>query len=411
MGSGKSTAAINYMNDHPDQRFIYITPYLEEAQRIKDGCPNLHFVAPSNKIPDFNFSKRNHAFELIKEGHNITSTHQLFRMCTREMLDAIQFQGYTLIIDEDLNLLNNEHVHPDDIIAATKCGVLAEAEPNKYTLTGADYKGNLFKPLYTIFGECSSGELVDKETDVNSGSVFYWSLPTSLITSFRDVFVLTYMFKGQDLHHFLEMNKLEYQYIGIDKDDRGRFQFSEDSSYTPEYVYHIGEKIHILNEQRMNQIGKDKHALSMSWYANNKDGTNQVKNNMYTYMRRRFKDRPAKDKLWGGFKELKAKIGGQGYAGGFTPFNTRATNEYRNRHTLAYPVNLYTNVAEKCYYRKHGVEIDDDDYALSTMIQWIWRSAIRDGEDVDIYIPSKRMRDLLTGWMDKIAKEGNKIYE
>ena len=39
MGSGKSSAAIAYMNEHPQQKFIYITPYLEEAVRIRESCP------------------------------------------------------------------------------------------------------------------------------------------------------------------------------------------------------------------------------------------------------------------------------------------------------------------------------------------------------------------------------------
>lgn len=34
MGSGKSSAAITYMNEHPDDKFIYITPYLNEVKRI-----------------------------------------------------------------------------------------------------------------------------------------------------------------------------------------------------------------------------------------------------------------------------------------------------------------------------------------------------------------------------------------
>ena len=29
MGTRKNTTAINYMNEHPDQKFIYITPFLE----------------------------------------------------------------------------------------------------------------------------------------------------------------------------------------------------------------------------------------------------------------------------------------------------------------------------------------------------------------------------------------------
>ena len=37
------------------------------------------------------------------------------------------------------------------------------------------------------------------------------------------------------------------------------------------------------------------------------------------------------------------------------------------------------------------------------MIQWIWRSAIRDGGEVYLYIPSSRMRMLLINWIDEIS--------
>ena len=38
MGTGKTSAAINYMNTHPDRRYMFVTPYLEEAKRVVDGC-------------------------------------------------------------------------------------------------------------------------------------------------------------------------------------------------------------------------------------------------------------------------------------------------------------------------------------------------------------------------------------
>ena len=41
------------------------------------------------------------------------------------------------------------------------------------------------------------------------------------------------------------------------------------------------------------------------------------------------------------------------------------------------------------------------------MVQWIWRSAIRDGNEVNLYIPSRRMRELLIGWIDSVSKGGN----
>ena len=48
--------------------------------------------------------------------------------------------------------------------------------------------------------------------------------------------------------------------------------------------------------------------------------------------------------------------------------------------------------------------MDQDGYALSEMLQWIWRSAIRDGKEINLYIPSKRMRTLLTDWIDETSQ-------
>ncbi len=36
MGSGKSTWAINYINQHPDERFLCIVPLLSECDRFKN---------------------------------------------------------------------------------------------------------------------------------------------------------------------------------------------------------------------------------------------------------------------------------------------------------------------------------------------------------------------------------------
>lgn len=57
MGTGKSSAAITYMNEHRNEKFIYITPYLEEAERIKNGCKDMHFVEPSDKLKQYEFKK------------------------------------------------------------------------------------------------------------------------------------------------------------------------------------------------------------------------------------------------------------------------------------------------------------------------------------------------------------------
>jgi hypothetical protein len=44
--------------------------------------------------------------------------------------------------------------------------------------------------------------------------------------------------------------------------------------------------------------------------------------------------------------------------------------------------------------------VDGDMYALSSLIQWVWRSAIRDGKPIILYVPSSRMRGLLIKWLN-----------
>ena len=54
-----------------------------------------------------------------------------------------------------------------------------------------------------------------------------------------------------------------------------------------------------------------------------------------------------------------------------------------------------------------GYPLDVDKLALSEMIQWIWRSAIRDGKEIWIYIPSSRMRGLLEDWIKEVSADAN----
>ena len=85
----------------------------------------------------------------------------------------------------------------------------------------------------------------------------------------------------------------------------------------------------------------------------------------------------------------------------FIPVNSRATNMYSDRYNLAYLVNVYPHPSVVKFFCKKDIEVNSDSYALSEMLQWIWRSRIRNGLPVNIYIPSSRMRNLLEQWLEK----------
>lgn len=97
VGSGKTTAAIAMMNCHPEQRYLYVTPYLTEAGRIIAACPSLDFQEPSDV-----FTKTAALRQLLAEGKNIAITHELFSRqdLTGRVVQDISNYGYTLILDE-----------------------------------------------------------------------------------------------------------------------------------------------------------------------------------------------------------------------------------------------------------------------------------------------------------------------
>lgn len=401
MGTGKSQSTITYINEHKDQRFIYITPYLDEATRIKDGCPDAHFVEPSNKLKEFGFKKTAHTASLISRGCNIATTHQAFKGYTPEMLEDIKSMEYTLIIDENVDVLEVFNMHPGDLQMAVDAGYIS-CDNDIYSIANDEYNGVALSDLFRML---KSRELIRVEE--NGMSLFYWTLPPDLITSFKDVFILTYLFEGQSLHHLLEIYNIPYTKIGVERIDHGAgFRFCKYPGYTPEYVSHLGDMLHIVDKEKINSVGDEYYALSMNWFKRDEDGVEQLKKNMHNYFNNIMRDVPADEKMWGGYNGEYGRIRGKGYTKSFLTFNTKATNEYRDRKCLVYITNLFMNVNEKTFYTMHGIDVDEDMYALSVMVQWIWRSAIRDGQPVDLYIPSKRMRTLLTNWIDTVSKGG-----
>ena len=104
--------------------------------------------------------------------------------------------------------------------------------------------------------------------------------------------------------------------------------------------------------------------------------------------------------LWTTYKDVKNKLKGAGYTKGFVVHNVRATNMYSDRTAVAYLLNKYYNPVIKGFFKEMGLDIDENVFALSEMIQFIWRSAIRNGEPIICYIPSKRMRSLFIDWLN-----------
>lgn len=400
MGSGKSQGAIHYMNTHSSEKFVYATPYLSETKRIKEGCPELNFIEPSDKIYQFRFSKSAHCESLISAGENVAITHQLFRLFGEDTITEIKRHNYTLIIDEVIDVFVKVNHSLGDIQLLVDAGYIKKVN-GMYETGDIEYTGTRLKDLFDML---KHNRLIEIENGKGGTCFYYWVFPKEILEAFSNVFILTYLFESQDMKYYFDIHRIEYEKIGVTHNGDNNYSFSQDST-PPEYIKSIKDKIHIFDNEKLNSIGDNKHDLSDSWY--NRAGTTGVtnlKNNLYNYFRYYHSDIEATDKMWGTFNKRKGKLRGKGYSSGYVVFNKRATNEFSNKKVLAYCSNIFAPPEKKNYFSSFGIDYDEDSYALSILIQWIWRSAIRKGETINIYIPSKRMRELLKKWISSLDK-------
>ena len=100
------------------------------------------------------------------------------------------------------------------------------------------------------------------------------------------------------------------------------------------------------------------------------------------------------------FKAYKSDLKAKGFSTGFVAVNERATNKYSNKETMIYFANRFLDPNVIDFFRNKGIEVDRDQWALAELIQWVWRGRIRNDEEMNLFIPSKRMRQLLQDWLD-----------
>ena len=388
MGSGKTTAAIKAINAAPvEQKFMFVTPYLSEVARIKEGCAEKEFCEP---VEGFD-CKTADLERLIDVQANIVTTHALFTMMPLEYLEKIRETGYVLFLDEALEPMEPlTGIDPLDAEYVTDKLIRINEDSSVEWIASEKYHGQ-FTFLRNM---CDKGYLRGAVSEEGT-ACFVHILPTAYFTSFKDVVIMTYLFAGQILKNYLNIEKLPYRRLFLNYEEQ-TFASKREGVFRRDYR----PLITILDNPRMNAIGDKKTALSHSWYARN--DLKQVSNNLNNFFKNMMKS-PANSRLWTVFADCKEEVGGSRYSKSFLACNTRATNEYKDRTVLAYLVNRYRNPFFVRYFRYYGVETNNDVFALSEMLQWLWRSALRDGKHIILYIPSKRMRDLLKAWLGFMA--------
>lgn len=402
-GAGKTLSCINMMNSDIENKYIFITPYLNEVERIKNSCSGRGFVSPEKKSSN-GYSKLQDLPELLRQGKNIVSTHALFSYYTDEIKDLIREQKYILVLDEVIDLFQPVDIDAGDVEFLKRNNIAREDEDgNGIVWEDEDYNGIVFNDVMRI---SKSRDMVNYD-----GSFYFWALPIDIFNSFSNAYVLTYLFEYQLLKYFFDVNGVEYELIGTTKKN-GIYQFC--SLEEMDRRRNLKDLIHINYTTKYNDIGNDRFSLSSGWFgrAAKEEGQPklaELKNNLYNIFRH--KGTTMENKLWTTLNKYKGFLKGKGYSNSFLTFNRKASNDYVNKKYLAYCLNVYMMPWMKNYLQKLGANnVNQDMYALSILIQWVFRSAIRNGEEIWIYVPSRRMRTLFQTWLDNLA-EGNDLKE
>ena len=260
--------------------------------------------------------------------------------------------------------------------------------------------------------ETYKGEFLKYKCMIKNGDVYLynnamilWTFPCNVFKAFKHVYILTYLFNGQIQRYYYDLNKLDYERKSVICTGTEGFGVAKRNIY--ELVDYFEpdkskykELINIY-DGKLNNIGVETNAFSVSWLNKNKDTQvmKRIKNNTVNYFINITKSK-SEYNMWSTFLNYKTILGGKGYTKGFVDCSARATNEYRHKKNLAYLCNRYYSPVIKNFFIDKGVIIDEDEWALSELIQWMFRSSIREQKNINIYIPSKRMRDLLMKWLE-----------
>ena len=250
----------------------------------------------------------------------------------------------------------------------------------------------------------------------------------TIYDSFRD------FFKQYDVYGIKQDNKLKLKYF-IPADFWSCFDTVTIMSYRTEYsffnaycnlshlpitFYHVNEDMTAFIEglKRDKPKGLERlivehipdsksykgYELSYSWYqltARQKE-MKKLKNIMRSFSR----GNKSGIILWSTFKDAVGKLSNNDglTAKNFLAHNALATNDYDSKTVILYGVNKYLNPFTANLWKTLGQPIDADNWSLSLLIQFIWRSNIRvhdSNNPIHLYLPSERMRNLFTQWLEE----------
>lgn len=401
-GAGKTSWAIQHMSQAFSGRFIYVTPYLTEIKRVIDSTSG-DFKEPNNnnKLGSKIEGLRN----LVSRGENIACTHELFKLCDDDLLDLIENEEYTLVLDEVLNVINPIQISKDDLGFLINDRVI---EVNKKT-GSIKWIRDEYKGEFEALKHLSKNEnlFLFNETFV------FWTLHKKAFEAFKKICILTYLFDGQVQKYYYDLHGFTFDKKSVIIEDDIYLLVN----YNPRLDNRelISKRLLIYEDSGKSKLNSNfckkpsDYMFSSTWLKNcDVQILDRIRKNINSFFRS--VDAGTKNSYWTTTKNSAIKIKGSkntyyetNKKSNFVSVNIRATNDYKDCIASAYIYNRFMNPIEKAFFNFHGVQVDEESLAISDLVQFLFRGVIRinDSEEkMRVYIPSKRMRKLLYQYLN-----------
>ena len=330
----------------------------------------------------------------MQSGYSIASTHSLLQTADSELVELIKAGNYTLVIDEVINVVNDVNISQKDINRLIANGdITIDDDTKKIEWTGETDYDTRFSDIYLL---CKAGTLY-RNRDKTVVKIF----SDEVLRAFDEVVVMTYLFEYSEMKAWYELNAVEYEKKSVTyNDDQQEYELIEydimredrqtiydlitvhDGKYN-EQLAHINLSATALRnlptqDSYLEDLDLIEKTIRNFLHANKLEGYSGY---------------------WTSLRDTMDRLSPKGYSKkSKISLNCRATNEYSDGYAMAYIFERNINPMQQGFFIDRGATLDSNGWAVSDLLQWIFRSRIRNGQDIQLFLPAKKMRTILKQW-------------
>ena len=416
MGAGKSTAIFKWIDDNPNEKYIYVSPNLSEVDvngRIHNSVSKVEFHSPTidesaTKLQDLN--------RLLSEGKSVACTHNLYLSMDNESMDLVLKHQYIVILDEEINVMKSYKQYSfKDIVWLMKEGYIRrdDKDGSVIWIKEDELVNDRDHSYFFCKNLCDKKSLYLTRFNVDSTTakqaMMVTQIPIKLIECAKRCITITYMFEGSVLDCFLKLKGFEtvhFTEVELERrkpsDIKHLITLVPPDSKTKKYAMTStwwetkALKQHVLDIQNYILRNARKFAVTpenLIWTCPKARAKSENKSGKRTLL----------NPIGFNFYKERSVIGGKEVVEKkpcWISAKTRATNDYGDKTVMIQCYNRYPLHDVASYLQDYGHPVDSDRFCVSEVTQWFFRGAVRNNEPMVWCCANQRVYDLLCDWLE-----------